>query len=118
MKIQRVRAACMGSVNTGITIAVGLALAFGGMSMTPAFGEGNGNGNHEGQEQHGANNNYQHNQGHQSDHGNRQAYQHPGNDHRRGDYYGNQDYVYAPPPVVYAPESAPGISLFIPLQFR
>ena len=81
-----------------------------------------------------ANNNYQHNQGHspqhgmdngsgynlghQSDHGNRQAYQHPGNDHRRGDYYGNQDYVYAPPPVVYAPESAPGISLFIPLQFR
>ena len=105
MKIQRVRAACMGSVNTGITISVGLALAFGGMSMTPAFGEGNGNGNHEGQEQHGANSN-------------RHAYQHPGDDHRRGDYYGNQDYVYAPPPVVYAPESAPGISLFIPLQFR
>ncbi|MCP2088982.1 UNVERIFIED_ORG: hypothetical protein J2Y81_005069 [Paraburkholderia sediminicola] len=122
MKIQRVRAACMGPVKTGITIAVGLALAIGGMSMAPAFGEGygngNGNGNHEGQEQHGANNNYQHNQGHQSDHGNRHAYQHPGNDHRRGDYYGNQDYVYAPPPVVYAPESAPGISLFIPLQFR
>lgn len=40
MKIQRVRAACMGPVKTGITIAVGLALAIGGMSMAPAFGEG------------------------------------------------------------------------------
>lgn len=68
------------------------------------------------------NNGSKQNQGHQSDHGNRQAYQHPNNDHRRGDYYGNyygnQDYVYAPPPVVYAPEAAPGITLFIPLQFR
>ncbi|MGF6900357.1 hypothetical protein [Paraburkholderia sp. GAS348] len=136
MKTQGVRAAYMGSMKTRIMTAVGLALAVGGMSMAPAFGESNGNGNdnHEGQQQHGASNNYQHNQkhpqqhgtdngsrqneGHQSDHGNRQAYQHPDNDHRRGDYYGNQDYVYAPPPVVYAPESAPGISLFIPLQFR
>ncbi|MCX4148766.1 hypothetical protein PQR70_17415 [Paraburkholderia madseniana] len=77
-------------------------------------GNGNdGNGNHEGQQQHGANNNYQHNQGHSQQHGmdngsrynqghhsdqdNRQAYQHADNDHRGGDYYGNQDYVYAPP---------------------
>ncbi|KAA1004305.1 hypothetical protein FVF58_32325 [Paraburkholderia panacisoli] len=132
MKIPAVRAACTGSMKTRIMTAVGLALAIGGMSIAPAFGEGNGN--QEGQQQHDANNNYQHkqghpqqhgmdngsrqNQGHQSDHGNRQAYQHPNNDHRRGDDYGNQDYVYAPPPVVYAPESAPGISLFIPLQFR
>ncbi|CAB3744406.1 hypothetical protein LMG24238_07258 [Paraburkholderia sediminicola] len=117
MKIQRVRAACLGSMKTRIMAAACLALAVGGMSMAPAFGEGNSN--HEGQQQHGASNNYRHNQeGHQSDHGNRQAYQHHGDDHRRGDYYGNQDYVYAPPPVVYAPESAPGISLFIPLQFR
>ncbi|RDK01044.1 hypothetical protein [Paraburkholderia lacunae] len=132
MKTQGVRAACMGSMRTRIMTAVGLALAIGGMSMAPAFGEGDGN--REDQQQRGANEGYQRNHGHrqqhgmengsrqnqgrQWDHGNRQAYQHPSNDYRRGDYYGNQGYVYAPPPVVYAPESAPGITLFIPLQFR
>jgi hypothetical protein len=132
MKIPEGRAACTGSMRTTILTAVGLALAIGGMPMAPAFGADYGS--REVQQQHGANdghqqnqghpqqhgmgNGYRHNQGHQSDHGNRQAYQRPENDYRRGDYYDNQDYVYAPPPVVYAPESAPGISLFIPLQFR
>ncbi|WP_236001776.1 hypothetical protein [Paraburkholderia elongata] len=64
MKIQGVRAACVGSMRTRIMTAVGLALAIGGMTMAPAFGEGNGDGNHEGQQQHGTNDGYQHNQGH------------------------------------------------------
>ncbi|MCG5076558.1 hypothetical protein [Paraburkholderia tagetis] len=132
MKIPEVRAAFIGSMMTRIMTTVSFALAIGGMSMAPAFGADYGN--HEDQQQHGENDGYQHNQSHpqqhrmangyqqnhwhQWDHGNRQAYQHPGNDYRRGDYYDNQDYVYAPPPVVYGPQSAPGISLFIPLRFR
>ncbi|GAU06793.1 hypothetical protein BamMC406_3903 [Burkholderia stabilis] len=100
--------------------------------MAPAFGADYGY--YEDQQQHGANDGYQHYQshpqqhrmgngyrqyhGHQWDHGNWQANQYRGNDYRRGDYYDNRDYVYAPPPVVYAPQAAPGVSLFIPLQFR
>ncbi len=34
-------------------------------------------------------------------------------------YDGYRDgYAYGPPPVVYAPQTSPGISLFLPLQFR
>ncbi|MDR6499739.1 hypothetical protein ACPUER_09055 [Burkholderia sp. DN3021] len=132
MKTPEIRAAFIGSIMTSITTTVSLALAIGGMSMAPAFGADYGN--YESQRQHGANDGYQHdesypqqhrmgngylqNHRHQWNHGNRQAYRHPGNDYRRGDYYDNQDYVYAPPPVVYAPQSTPGINLFIPLQFR
>lgn len=39
MKTQGVRAACMGSMRTRIMTPVGLALAVGGMSMAPAFGK-------------------------------------------------------------------------------
>ncbi|MFM0504588.1 hypothetical protein [Paraburkholderia caffeinilytica] len=47
----------------------------------------------------------------------RQAYRHDDH-HRNGHTYGNQDYGYGgygAPPVVYAPQEAPGISLFLPL---
>jgi hypothetical protein len=37
---------------------------------------------------------------------------------RHGDDYSRQDYVDSPPPVVYAPDESPGISLFIPIQLR
>lgn len=35
-----------------------------------------------------------------------------------GGYYEDQDYAYGAPPVVYAPQAAPGINLFIPLRIR
>lgn len=132
MKTPEVRTAFIGSMMTRIMTTVSLTLAIGGMSMAPAFGADYGN-YYDNQQQHGANDGYQHyqsqpkhrtgngywqNHGHQWDHGNRQVYRNPGNDYRRGDYYDNRDYVYAPPPVVYAPQSAPGVSLFIPLRFR
>lgn len=44
----------------------------------------------------------------------RQAYHHDDH-HRESHAYGNQDYAYGPPPVVYAPQESPGISLFLPL---
>lgn len=40
------------------------------------------------------------------------------NDDRGYDGYRSGEYVYGPPPVVYAPPVSPGISLFLPLQFR
>lgn len=44
------------------------------------------------------------------------------NEHRdygyRGDGYRDDGYAYGPPPVVYAPQASPGISLFLPLEFR
>jgi hypothetical protein len=44
----------------------------------------------------------------------RQAYHH--DDHHRNSHaYGNQDYAYGAPPIVYAPQESPGISLFLPL---
>ena len=115
MKTPATQAACMGSTSAKIVVALGLTLAISGMSMAPAFGEDN-NYYRQGQQQRGTNGGYQHDQGHQRGHGDRQTYQR--NVHRHGDYYGNQDYVYAPPPVVYAPEPEPGITLFLPLQFR
>ncbi|WP_090682599.1 hypothetical protein [Paraburkholderia phenazinium] len=56
----------------------------------------------------------QHAQGHGAP---RQAYRH--DDHRHyGHAYGNSGYGYQgydAPPLVYAPQAAPGISLFLPL---
>lgn len=35
---------------------------------------------------------------------------------RRGNDYGsNEGYAYGAPPILYAPEAAPGVSLFLPL---
>lgn len=58
---------------------------------------------------------------HNKPHGNRRDAQrgHNGyNDYRGYDGYRSGEYVYGPPPVVYAPPVSPGISLFLPLQFR
>jgi hypothetical protein len=53
----------------------------------------------------------QHDQGHAAP---RQAYRHDDH-HRDGHAYGDHDYAYGAPPVVYAPQEAPGISLFLSL---
>ena len=43
-----------------------------------------------------------------------QGYRHE--DRRRSNGYGgDEDYVYGAPPIVYAPEAAPGVNLFLPL---
>jgi hypothetical protein len=55
-----------------------------------------------------------HSQGHSQGHGApRQAYGH--DDHRHGHDYGDQGYGYEAPPLAYAPQASPGISLFLPL---
>lgn len=55
---------------------------------------------------------------HGIDHASRNTYRH--GDFRRGGYsgYGTYDYDYVAPPVIYAPAPAPGVTLFLPLQFR
>jgi hypothetical protein len=35
-----------------------------------------------------------------------------------GGYYGDEDYAYGAPPMIYAPAPAPGIDLFLPLRLR
>lgn len=61
---------------------------------------------------------------HRDDHGGHQIVRHDvRHDAYRRDgprhYDGYRDgYAYGPPPVVYAPQTSPGISLFLPLQFR
>ncbi|WP_458766675.1 hypothetical protein [Cupriavidus basilensis] len=96
--------------------AFGLALALGVVSTTPALGDDHHAGQSPGN---------QHASSHQGHNGNGRGNQHY--DHARdhhdyrgyhGNYYDNQSYVYAPPPVAYVPQPAPGISLFFPLQFR
>ena len=81
-------------------IALALASATVGLSISPAFADND-------------------------DHG-RNGRDHRRDDHRRGEWYHPEyrhPYVYAqpvyvPPPVYYAPRQSPGISLFFPLDFR
>ncbi len=106
--------------------AFGLAMAMGVVSTTPAFGDDR---NHHRDQNQNQNQNQNHGnqhassrQGHNGNWQGDQRYDHS-RDYRgyrdyRGNYYDNQRYVYAPPPVAYVPQPAPGISLFIPLQIR
>ncbi|MFJ2991286.1 hypothetical protein [Pandoraea sp. NPDC087047] len=48
----------------------------------------------------------------------RDTYRREGPRHYDGYRGGGGDYVYGAPPVVYAPPASPGISLFLPLEFR
>jgi len=71
-------------------MALTLASVMCGMAVTPALARDNDRRNQ---------------RGHEHD---RRGYQHP--------YYSQP--VYVPPPVYYAPQPSPGISLFFPLNFR
>ncbi|WP_243771682.1 hypothetical protein [Burkholderia sp. D-99] len=61
---------------------------------------------------------------HSGDQGNHERMSHQGGhhyDHRRyagGGYDGGDVNPYGPPPMVYAPAPAPGVSLFMPLRLR
>lgn len=46
------------------------------------------------------------------------TYRREGSRHYDGYRGGRGDYEYRAPPVVYAPQPSPGISLFLPLEFR
>jgi hypothetical protein len=100
MKTSMTRAPDKGALRARLLSASGLALAIACLVTTaPLQAE---------EAHHGA---QQHGQAHAAP---RQAYRH--DDHRRGGHaYGDQDYVYGAPPVVYAPQEAPGINLFLPL---
>ena len=75
-----------------IVMALTLASVMGGISVTPALARDNDRRDERGRrEQHSP------------------VYRHPHNYSRP---------VYAPPPVYYAPQPSPGISLFLPLNIR
>ncbi|MGF6604113.1 uncharacterized protein HemX [Paraburkholderia sp. GAS448] len=139
MRNTEMRTARKGSTKARIVTASAVTLAIGCLSMAPALGADY---NHQENQQQTTNGQNHYNQGNRQDQKNQhgqqaqryqheqqtqhyqheqqtQHYQHDQYDaQRHGDYYRGQDYVYAPPPVVYAPEPSPGINLFIPLQFR
>ncbi|NPT41684.1 hypothetical protein GNZ12_10195 [Paraburkholderia sp. 1N] len=101
MKTSITRTPDKGAMRARLLGALGLTLAIACLVTTaPLQAEEAHHGN---QQQHG-----------QSHAAPRQTYRH--DDHHRGGHaYGNQDYAYGAPPVVYAPQEAPGISLFLPL---
>lgn len=81
----------------GIALAILCALAPGGVSAAPGS-----------RDDHGGHPIVRHDVRHD-------AYRRDGPRH----YDGYRDgYAYGAPPVVYAPQTSPGISLFLPLQFR
>jgi hypothetical protein len=130
MRNTEMRTACKRSMKARIATASAVTLAIGCLSMASALGEDY---NHQENQQHTTNVENHYNQGNRQDHKNQheqqaqryqheqqtQHYQHNQYDaQRHGAYDRGQDYVYAPPPIVYAPEPSLGINLFIPLQFR
>lgn len=111
------------STSVRIATALGLTMAIGCMSATPALGQDDHN--HPGQQQRGQNHGYQRPPSHQEHrgdwHGDQRYDRRGGNGYgnqRYGYGYGDQRYVYAPPPVTYVPQPSPGITLVFPLQFR
>ncbi|WP_153041027.1 hypothetical protein [Paraburkholderia monticola] len=112
MKSTERRTAYRDSMKSRIVMASAIALVVSGLFVSPALGANNDQ--HE-QQQHTTNGGNHREQGHQDAHRD-QHYQHDAR--RHGDDYSRQDYVDSPPPVVYAPDESPGISLFIPIQLR
>jgi hypothetical protein len=102
MKTSLKHAPDKGAMRSGRLSAVGLTLALASLfTATPLRAEDV----HHGGQQHSQG------QGHAAP---RQAYRH--DDHRRdGHSYDDRGYAYGAPPIVYAPQEAPGISLFLPL---
>jgi hypothetical protein len=84
-----------------IVMTLAIASVMGGMAITPALGD-----NRQGHQDRGMHKGER--QGDRERHEHRPVYQRP--------YYSQP--VYAPPPVYYAPEPSPGISLFLPLNIR
>jgi hypothetical protein len=90
-----------------IAMAVALASAIGGLGVTPAFGDETDH--RDNRDNRGR---YAQDRGHNADrarHDYRGASHHP---------YQYAQPVYAPPPVYYAPQPSPGISLFFPITIR
>ena len=85
-------------------IMMGLVLAamIGSADVVPSFGEND----HNRGEKHDNGRNEQRGRGHDRD-----RYEHGRREYRS---YGYRERVYVPPPVVYAPPPAPGISIFFP----
>ena len=79
-----------------ITMAIALASAVGGLGMTPSVAEVRDNHGHDARDR-----------GHKSV---------PVRHDYRPERYRSS--YYAPPPVYYAPQSSPGISLFIPINIH
>jgi hypothetical protein len=92
-----------------IVMAIALASAIGGLGMTPAFGAENSNRGRDGNRDHATQN-----RGHNTDRG-----RHDNRPQNRSTYrYEYAQPVYVPPPIYYAPQPSPGISLFFPLNLR
>jgi hypothetical protein len=90
-----------------IALAIALASAMGGLGMTPAFGDEHDN--------RGGNARDRGYDTARDQHRDRNRH-----DNRRDNYrpYRYAQPVYVPPPVYYAPEPSPGISLFFPIDLR
>jgi hypothetical protein len=90
------------SIASKLGVALVLASMLGGMAMSPVFADDRG----------------------RHDHGDRGGYDrgHWRHGYDRRDWRGNGYYepyqVYAPPPVYYAPQPSPGVSLFYPVHIR
>ena len=113
MKTSTTRTPGNGWATGRMVTAAGLALAVGGLlGASPLCAE---EAHHVDQQQQ-QHYQQQHYQQQQRGHDSRQTSHHE--DHGHGDYYGNRDYVYAPPPVVYEPAPSAGITLVLPIQFR
>jgi hypothetical protein len=124
MKISTTRTPRKDWATGPMVTAAGLALAIAGLLGASPLRAEDGNHNDQHQQQQQQQQHHQQPQHHQQQpqqsqrHGNdsRQTYNHQ--DHGHGDYNDNQNYVYAPPPVVYEPAPAAGITLVLPIQFR
>ncbi|HEY0297443.1 MAG TPA: hypothetical protein VGC69_19110 [Bordetella sp.] len=88
--------------------AAGLAIALACLLATPPL---HAQGHRQGGQNHGQNRGQRHVQ--------RQPVRqiHRQDNRRRGNYYqGYPGYVYGAPPIIYGPQAAPGINLFLPLR--
>lgn len=86
-----------------IMTALALASVLGATAVTPALAK-----DHDGHHDNGRHNGQRHGERHGEQYGER-------NDGNY--YYGRRDY-YASPPAYYAPQQSPGITFFLPLDFR
>jgi hypothetical protein len=103
MKTSVTHAPAEGTMRTRRLSAMGFTLALACLiASSPRRAEDNRHGGDQ-----------QHNQGHSQP---RQSYRHDDQSHCHDDgYQRNQGYGYEAPPVVYAPQTSPGISVFLPL---
>lgn len=98
-------------IGNRVVMTLVFALAICGLSISPAFAD------HDDDHEHG--NHYGQNEWHRDhdDYGNRYGNGY-GDGYRYQQPYRYAQPVYVPPPVYYAPQQSPGVSLFLPLNFR